>query len=295
MKQRKPSSAMVKTLKQKLPVLFVHIGWAKFYDGTEAIKGNFSFLIDNPIDNSESFAFLRDDDGWFYCGIGMGTVPHEVLHIVLVARDPKDQRIKVVGLYPTSRVEHEKSGWAIARCWHAILISATRRPAISRWPGGQNLRRWAWRAGLPGTEYPGLYKTFKNLVRYYAGGSDLFLQSEPVGRDDEELEAFEGKPRKYFVIHRHRESSLRRAKIRNVLQNNRGKLVCEVAGCGFDFAKRYGDIGQGYAHVHHLRPLGHAAGKGVKTNLRQLAIVCANCHAMIHLGGKNRKLNSLIP
>ena len=88
MKPRKPSSAMVTTLKRQLPVLFVHIGWANYYDGTEAVKGNFSFLIDNPKDNSESLAFLRNDDGWFYCGIGMGTVPHEVLHIVLDYTDP---------------------------------------------------------------------------------------------------------------------------------------------------------------------------------------------------------------
>ena len=74
-----------------------------------------------------------------------------------------------------------------------------------------------------------------------------------------------------------------------------GKLICEVPKCGFDFAKRYGRIGIGYVQVHHLRPLSSAPAKGMSKKPSDLAIVCANCHAMIHRGGECRKLKSLIP
>jgi hypothetical protein len=72
------------------------------------------------------------------------------------------------------------------------------------------------------------------------------------------------------------------------------RLRCEVAGCRFDFEAVYGAIGAGYAHVHHLRPLSEAE-MPVKTTLADLAVVCANCHAMIHLGGACRPLADLIP
>jgi hypothetical protein len=50
---------------------------------------------------------------------------------------------------------------------------------------------------------------------------------------------------------------------------------------------------QGYAHVHHLRPLSEARGS-VTTRLEDLAIVCANCHAIIHRDGACRPLDGLI-
>jgi 5-methylcytosine-specific restriction protein A len=52
--------------------------------------------------------------------------------------------------------------------------------------------------------------------------------------------------------------------------------------CDVDFGERYGRIGEGFIHVHHLRPLG-AAGGGYSVNpLTDLRPVCPNCHAMLH-------------
>lgn len=56
-----------------------------------------------------------------------------------------------------------------------------------------------------------------------------------------------------------------------------GALCCEA--CGFDFEQAYGPRGRGFAHCHHKEQLG-ARGKGI-TNLDDLVILCANCHAMI--------------
>lgn len=109
--------------------------------------------------------------------------------------------------------------------------------------------------------------------------------------NDREKEAFEGEARGYFILHRSREGSLREAKIEQVRERDNGVLSCEVPGCGFNFAAVYGEVGEGYAQVHHLRPLAEAERV---TALTDLIVVCANCHAMIHRSGECRDTQSLI-
>lgn len=111
---------------------------------------------------------------------------------------------------------------------------------------------------------------------------------------DEELEGFEGSLRKRFVIHRRREAKMRRLKIEEALLHNNGHLVCEVPNCGFDFLTRYGVLGNRYAQVHHKLPLSAAPKEGRRIRLNDLAVVCANCHAMIHRHGECRPIESLI-
>lgn len=108
----------------------------------------------------------------------------------------------------------------------------------------------------------------------------------------EELQGLEGRALERMVVHRRRERLLRERKVQEVLKRT-GKLACEVPGCGFDFAKAYGENGAGYAHVHHLTPLSERDGDQV-TTLADLAIVCANCHAIVHRGGECRDLTNLI-
>ncbi|MFB9602818.1 HNH endonuclease [Streptomyces roseofulvus] len=76
---------------------------------------------------------------------------------------------------------------------------------------------------------------------------------------------------------RERNKSLRKKKIASVIQRG-GRLACEA--CGFDFEQVYGDRGAGYIECHHVVPL-HEAGEG-RTKLSDLALICANCHRMIH-------------
>lgn len=55
---------------------------------------------------------------------------------------------------------------------------------------------------------------------------------------------------------------------------------CSV--CSMDFETRYGLIGRGFIHVHHLVPLAHVAEEHPIDPKKDLAPVCANCHAMLH-------------
>lgn len=52
--------------------------------------------------------------------------------------------------------------------------------------------------------------------------------------------------------------------------------------CGFTFAGVYGDIGNGFIHVHHLVPLSQINSQYNVDPVRDLRPVCPNCHAMLH-------------
>jgi 5-methylcytosine-specific restriction protein A len=58
-------------------------------------------------------------------------------------------------------------------------------------------------------------------------------------------------------------------------------LACEV--CGFDFGAFYGRAGDGFIECHHVIPLGQGGGTR-QTRLADLALVCANCHRVLHRG-----------
>ncbi|MBN9122843.1 MAG: HNH endonuclease [Planctomycetes bacterium] len=58
-----------------------------------------------------------------------------------------------------------------------------------------------------------------------------------------------------------------------------GRLCCEV--CTFDFRATYGDLGDGFAECHHRVPLAELTEE-YRIRLSELAIVCANCHRMLH-------------
>lgn len=59
----------------------------------------------------------------------------------------------------------------------------------------------------------------------------------------------------------------------------RGELSCEV--CGVDFYQVYGELGKGYIECHHKIPLS-TYKPNQKTKKEDLALVCANCHRMLH-------------
>src|SRR6266545_3585014 len=56
--------------------------------------------------------------------------------------------------------------------------------------------------------------------------------------------------------------------------------VCRV--CEVNFEERYGALGRGFIHVHHLVPLAQVGDEYELDPVRDLRPVCPNCHAMLH-------------
>jgi 5-methylcytosine-specific restriction enzyme A len=129
--------------------------------------------------------------------------------------------------------------------------------------------------------------------------SSHWFEEELLGADvadTKKLAAIEGALIRRLTVHRHRESALRLAKLEAARKADPdGRLVCQVPGCGFDFdfEAKYGPIGVGYAEVHHLTPLASFSEEST-TTLHDLAVVCSNCHRMIHRGGDCRDIETLL-
>ena len=102
--------------------------------------------------------------------------------------------------------------------------------------------------------------------------------ANPENVFDEDLDAPEGRVLAIQHLRRERRPGLVAKKKANVMAAA-GALRCEV--CGFDFARRYGAVGHGFIECHHTRPLSEMR-PGDKTSLKDLALVCANCHRMLH-------------
>ena len=98
----------------------------------------------------------------------------------------------------------------------------------------------------------------------------------------DEAEAPEG--RVLFRVHRARERNSALVRRRKQLTMEQlGRLQCEA--CDFDFSERYGELGEGFIECHHTVPVSRLR-PGDRTRLRDLALVCANCHRMLHRGGE---------
>lgn len=91
---------------------------------------------------------------------------------------------------------------------------------------------------------------------------------------DDNAIGLEGKRAVYFTLRYERNPKNRREAIKI------HGLRCKV--CGFDFQEKYGDLGQSFIEIHHIKPLS-SIGEEVKINPEtDLRPVCSNCHQMIH-------------
>jgi hypothetical protein len=89
-----------------------------------------------------------------------------------------------------------------------------------------------------------------------------------------ELEIHEGL-RKQVTVNQYERSRVARAKC-----IERHGYNCQV--CEFNFEEFYGEVGNAFIHVHHVKPL-HTIGKDYKVDYENdLIPVCPNCHAMLH-------------
>jgi len=130
-----------------------------------------------------------------------------------------------------------------------------------------------------GHYFNGVRKPHPQQVAPPSDAGDQLLEQEIVIEDDES--AFpEGKEK--FKQHRYLERDsqiVRRAKAQRLEKT--GKLECDV--CRLDFAYRYGERGRGFIEAHHKLPVSQLGGKK-KTKVEDLALVCSNCHRMLHRG-----------
>lgn len=124
-----------------------------------------------------------------------------------------------------------------------------------------------------------LLKSIAKKIKYTIQDDNLRIALSNIS--NEEIEGYSVKEGKViYKLHKYRERDNRiNQKKKDLYFKLNGKLDCEV--CGFDFYVFYGDIGKGFIEAHHRLPLSDINGESV-TKLEDLALVCSNCHKMLH-------------
>jgi 5-methylcytosine-specific restriction protein A len=77
------------------------------------------------------------------------------------------------------------------------------------------------------------------------------------------------------ITNRHERSTVNR----NICLAVKG-YSCRV--CGMDFESKYGEIGNGFIHVHHTTMVSEMGPRYIVDPVNDLEPVCPNCHAMLH-------------
>jgi 5-methylcytosine-specific restriction endonuclease McrA len=97
--------------------------------------------------------------------------------------------------------------------------------------------------------------------------------------------ASEGRRRLVLHLQRERNQTIVRNK-----KKHAASLECEI--CEFSFSSVYGSAAGEYCEVHHLLPLSEVE-TDTRTRMEDLAILCANCHRVVHLHNPPYSINEV--
>lgn len=129
-------------------------------------------------------------------------------------------------------------------------------------------------------EYGGIRDRFYS-VNGIGQGSWGFRGYEGVGANNitEDDNGFpEGKKKLKTHVARERNPQVVREAKENY-KAEQGRVYCEV--CGFDFYQTYGEVGEDFIEGHHTIPVSEMQ-EGDVTRPEDIALVCSNCHRMLH-------------
>jgi len=127
---------------------------------------------------------------------------------------------------------------------------------------------------------------WKEFLPYFRKDVEEKFLNLSVPLNLEELALEEGKERE--VLRKHLVRERRSQLVTQKKKVNPEYLMCEC--CGFNFWEKYGNHGLGYIECHHRIPI----SKGQRiTKLEDLALVCSNCHRMLHRRNSNGEYYSV--
>jgi 5-methylcytosine-specific restriction enzyme A len=278
-----------------MPILFCNVGWMKYYNGIDGDSIDRGGAYNNHSIGHEVCNFSNVNGHVYGYVQPTGQIKLEKLGArknsasidgitVVWTAGPENGGTVVVGWYKNATVYRDaqriekpsdmqkKNGVStyrvVAPFDKAVLLPVEQRDliiprAVKGGIGQSNI----WYADKPESQ-----KIVDQVNSLIDGG--------PTSLPDVDrfLSNSEGNPRLVAHLRRERSAALVREKKAATLKAT-GKLCCEA--CGFDFEKTYGTYGEKVCEVHHLKQLSKADGV-VHTTLDDLAIVCSNCHRVIH-------------
>jgi len=124
--------------------------------------------------------------------------------------------------------------------------------------------------GSGNTINPSIISGLETMWLEITGGAEITYPDE-AGMDEK---FFEGGKKKVFVNRYERNLEAKQKCIEHW-----GTSCCI---CGFHFQSFYGELGNNYIHVHHLKALASIGEEYEVDPINDLRPVCPNCHAMLH-------------
>jgi len=125
-----------------------------------------------------------------------------------------------------------------------------------------------------------LEKDLRDVINFY----ENYLNEENVLTTYTDFTSYPGgveegkrKLRSHYI--RERNPKIIREAKRKRLEES-GELKCDV--CGFSFLEKYGERGKDFIEAHHKKPISEMES-GEKTKIEDIALLCSNCHRMIHI------------
>ncbi|MBM7587933.1 hypothetical protein JOC86_004508 [Bacillus pakistanensis] len=122
------------------------------------------------------------------------------------------------------------------------------------------------------------HENIKTIVESLTYSNELAYVHIDVDDVVESIEYQEGK--ESFRMHKFRERNSKLiSEAKKAFKIKHGKLFCEA--CGINFEKVYGERGKDFIEAHHTKPVAEMK-LGEKTRIEDIAMLCSNCHRMIH-------------
>lgn len=111
------------------------------------------------------------------------------------------------------------------------------------------------------------------------GLRDFEASKENIEITEDDTGFPEGKKKLRIHLSRERRPEIVREAKRRFKEKNNGNLFCEV--CDFNFSSVYGELGEDFIEGHHIIPISELS-EDHKTKVEDIAMVCSNCHRMLH-------------
>lgn len=281
-------------------LFFCNIGWMGRYEGLngkpDKIVGGGSFVNEHGA-GGEVCNFLRADDDFIYGhvetvkgdsdrqisleALGANGLSAEGITVVWTARHPQEGGRRVVGWYRNATVfrarqkfskfpsvQHRRDGTGSfrvrTRAFDAQLLPVEERTIrMPKGPGWMGQVPWWTPPTQPNPEVSQFLAQVTSLIEGWAD------EAEDPGIVVE---------KRLYRLHLRQDRNPTAAQ----LAKRHHGFCCQA--CDFDFSRTYGSLGEGFIEAHHLRPLAtlEKGSLGVYNVAKDFAVLCANCHRMIH-------------
>lgn len=195
--------------------------------------------------------------------------------------------VVLTSVYPNRYVDFRKNRWT-----KFVGVFGLSLPAHGANYG--ELLTWAAECGKALTNTPTFQQYWGNKEALWAISGICWVGPSPkkpdVDIDFIDDESYAEGAIKRRLHHQHERNRMVVSKAKNLAWKRNPVLPCDV--CGFSFSEVYGKRGEKFIEAHHRQPVAELE-PGSRTRVKDISLLCANCHRIIHRGSHTLTIDEL--